>query len=378
MDKKDFYEILGVDRSATQDEIKSAYRRLAKKYHPDICKEENAEAKFKEVQEAYSVLGDENKRRQYDQFGHAAFTQGGAGGAGFGGGFQGFGGEFDDIDLGDIFGSMFGSSFGFGSSSRSSSQRERGSDTIMKMRLSFEEAVFGCEKDITLDLTETCDDCDGKGGFGESTCSECHGSGTITQEQRTILGSFLTKTTCPKCGGKGKTYNQSCNKCRGKGTVRKSKTLSVKIPSGVDTGNRLRLSGKGNAGKNGGPNGDLYIEFNVENHDFYVREGDDIFLEIPLTITEAILGTKKEIPTLYGNVRVTIPAGSETGDKQRLRGKGIDNSSNRHKGDMYIVMKVVIPQKLSKEQKKLIEALDKTPLEDNTIIQFNKYVSKNE
>lgn len=378
MDKKDFYEILGVDRSATQDEIKSAYRRLAKKYHPDICKEENAEAKFKEVQEAYSVLGDENKRRQYDQFGHAAFTQGGAGGAGFGGGFQGFGGEFDDIDLGDIFGSMFGSSFGFGSSSRSSSQRERGSDTIMKMRLSFEEAVFGCEKDITLDLTETCDDCDGKGGFGESTCSECHGSGTITQEQRTILGSFLTKTTCPKCGGKGKTYNQSCNKCRGKGTVRKSKTLSVKIPSGVDTGNRSRLSGKGNAGKNGGPNGDLYIEFNVENHDFYVREGDDIFLEIPLTITEAILGTKKEIPTLYGNVRVTIPAGSETGDKQRLRGKGIDNSSNRHKGDMYIVMKVVIPQKLSKEQKKLIEALDKTPLEDNTIIQFNKYVSKNE
>lgn len=378
MDKKDFYEILGVDRSATQDEIKSAYRRLAKKYHPDICKEENAEAKFKEVQEAYSVLGDENKRRQYDQFGHAAFTQDGAGGAGFGGGFQGFGGEFDDIDLGDIFGSMFGSSFGFGSSSRSSSQRERGSDTIMKMRLSFEEAVFGCEKDITLDLTETCDDCDGKGGFGESTCSECHGSGTITQEQRTILGSFLTKTTCPKCGGKGKTYNQSCNKCRGKGTVRKSKTLSVKIPSGVDTGNRLRLSGKGNAGKNGGPNGDLYIEFNVENHDFYVREGDDIFLEIPLTITEAILGTKKEIPTLYGNVRVTIPAGSETGDKQRLRGKGIDNSSNRHKGDMYIVMKVVIPQKLSKEQKKLIEALDKTPLEDNTIIQFNKYVSKNE
>lgn len=378
MNKKDFYEILGVDRSATQDEIKSAYRRLAKKYHPDICKEENAEEKFKEVQEAYSVLGDENKRRQYDQFGHAAFTQGGAGGAGFGGGFQGFGGGFDDIDLGDIFGSMFGSSFGFGSSSRSSSQRERGSDTIMKMRLSFEEAVFGCEKDITLDLTETCDDCDGKGGFGESTCSECHGSGTITQEQRTILGSFLTKTTCPKCGGKGKTYNKSCNKCRGKGTVRKSKTLSVKIPSGVDTGNRLRLAGKGNAGKNGGPNGDLYIEFNVENHDFYVREGDDIFLEIPLTITEAILGTKKEIPTLYGNVRVTIPAGSETGDKQRLRGKGIDNSSNRHKGDMYIVMKVVIPQKLSKEQKKLIEALDKTPLEDNTIIQFNKYVSRNE
>lgn len=378
MNKKDFYEILGVDRSATQDEIKSAYRRLAKKYHPDICKEENAEEKFKEVQEAYSVLGDENKRRQYDQFGHAAFTQGGTGGAGFGGGFQGFGGGFDDIDLGDIFGSMFGSSFGFGSSSRSSSQRERGSDTIMKMRLSFEEAVFGCEKDITLDLTETCDDCDGKGGFGESTCSECHGSGTITQEQRTILGSFLTKTTCPKCGGKGKTYNKSCNKCRGKGTVRKSKTLSVKIPSGVDTGNRLRLAGKGNAGKNGGPNGDLYIEFNVENHDFYVREGDDIFLEIPLTITEAILGTKKEIPTLYGNVRVTIPAGSETGDKQRLRGKGIDNSSNRHKGDMYIVMKVVIPQKLSKEQKKLIEALDKTPLEDNTIIQFNKYVSRNE
>ena len=372
MNKRDYYEVLGLERSCSQDEIKSAYRRLAKKYHPDISKEDDAEAKFKEVQEAYSVLGDEEKRRQYDQFGHAAFDQNG--GAGGFGGFQGFGG-FEDVDLGDIFGNMFGSSFGFGSS-RGGNRRERGSDSILRMRLTFEEAIFGCEKEITIDVIEECDDCDGKGGHGEKTCTECHGSGTITSEQRTILGSFLTKTTCPTCGGKGHTYEKTCSSCRGNGTIKKTKTLSIKVPSGVDTGNRLRLSGKGNAGRNGGPNGDLYIEFNVESHDFYVRDGDDIFLEVPITVTEAILGCKKEIPTLYGNVRLNVPAGSETGDKQRLRGKGVDNQSTHHKGDMYVIMKVITPKKLSREQKKLIEELNKTDMTDSEIKNFDKFTEK--
>lgn len=374
MNKRDYYEVLGLERSASQDEIKSAYRRLAKKYHPDICKEEGAEAKFKEVQEAYSVLGDEGKRRQYDQFGHAAFDQNGGAGGGFGG-FQGFGG-FEDVDLGDIFGNMFGSSFGFGGSSRNTNRRERGSDSILRMRLTFEEAIYGCEKDITIDVVEECDDCDGKGGHGEKTCSECHGSGTITSEQRTILGSFLTKTTCPTCGGKGHTFERTCSSCHGNGTVKRTKTLSVKVPSGVDTGNRLRLSGKGNAGRNGGPNGDLYIEFNVESHDYYVRDGDDIFLEVPITITEAILGCKKEIPTLYGNVRLNVPAGSETGDKQRLRGKGVDNQSNHHKGDMYVIMKVITPKKLSREQKNIVEELSRTELRDNEINKFDQFTEK--
>ncbi len=375
MNKKDYYEVLGLSKSATQDEIKSAYRRLAKKYHPDISKEENAEEKFKEVQEAYAVLSDENKRKQYDQFGHAAFDQmNGAGG--YGGGFSGFGG-FDDVDIGDIFGSMFGSSFGFGGGGRNTSRRERGSDTILRMHLSFEEAIFGCEKDIKIDVTEECEDCDGKGGHGEKTCPDCHGSGTITQEQRTILGSFLTKTTCTTCNGKGKVYERTCSSCRGKGTVKKTKTLSIKVPSGVDTGNQLRVAGKGNAGRNGGPNGDLYIEFTVDKHPFYERDEDDIIIEVPLTLTEAILGCKKEIPTLYGNVKVNIPAGTQTGDKQRLRGKGIDNASARRKGDMYIVMKVVIPERLSRDQKKLIETLAKTDLEDATIRKFNQFVEKN-
>ncbi len=373
MNKKDYYEVLGLSKSATQDEIKSAYRKLAKKYHPDISKEPDAEAKFKEVQEAYAVLSDENKRKQYDQFGHAAFDQmNGAGG--FSGGFSGFGG-FDDVDLGDIFGSMFGSSFGFGRDT--TSRRERGSDSILRMHLSFDEAVFGCDKEITIDVSEECEDCDGKGGHGEKTCPDCHGSGTITQEQRTILGSFLTKTTCTTCNGKGKVYERTCSTCRGRGIVKKTKTLVVKVPSGVDNGNQLRLAGKGNAGRNGGPNGDLYIEFSVDTHPFYIRDNDDIHLEVPLTLSEAILGCKKEIPTLYGNVTVNIPAGTSNGDKQRLRGKGIDNKSSRHKGDMYIIMKVIIPQRLSQDQKKLIEELAKTDLEDGTIRKFNQFVEKN-
>ena len=242
------------------------------------------------------------------------------------------------------------------------------------MKLSFEEAVYGATKEIDLDVIEECDECNGKGGFRESTCDKCHGSGTITSEQRTIFGSFLSKTTCPNCNGKGKTYKEKCSSCSGTGRVKKHKELEVKIPSGVDTGNRLRLSGKGSAGTNGGPNGDLYIEFIVEEHEFYVRDGNDIYLEVPISMTDAILGTKKEIPTLHGNVNLTIDPGSENGDKQRIKGKGIHNDSNRRKGDMYIVLKVLTPKKLTKEQKKIIEMLKATNLEDSEINKFNKFV----
>ena len=370
MNKRDYYEVLGVSRDASQADIKSAFRRLAKKYHPDVSKEPDAEEKFKEAQEAYAVLSDEQRRKQYDQFGHAAFDNNGGGAGGFGG----F--DFSDFDFGDIFDNIFGGGFGF-SSGRGRTRATRGSDRLMRMRLSFEEAIYGCSKDLTLDVNEECSECDGKGGFHEEICPKCHGSGTITSEQRTILGAFMTKTTCPTCGGLGKSYKETCRRCNGKGYNRTKKTISVNVPAGIDTGNRLRISGKGEAGTNGGPSGDLYLEFVVDDHKFYQRESDDIYIELPLTITEAILGCKKEIPTIHGNVTLTIPAGSDNLDKHRLRGKGIENKTTRRTGDMYVILKVKTPKKLSKDQKKILEALSNTDLSDSEIKAFDKFVSNN-
>lgn len=375
MNKRDYYEVLGVEKTASQDEIKSAFRKLAKKYHPDVSKEPDAAEKFKEAQEAYAVLSDDAKRKQYDQFGHAAFDQNGGQG-----GFGGFQGGFEDFDFGDIFENIFGGGFGFqGQSSRGRSNRAtKGPDSLLRMKLSFEEAVFGCSKEISIDVTEDCKECDGRGGFEEKSCERCHGSGTITSEQHTILGSFLSKTTCPECGGKGKTYARSCSACHGSGRIKTNKTLEVNVPSGIDNGDRLRLAGKGEVGRNGGPNGDLYLEFIVSEHEFFERDGDDIDLVVPLTMTEAILGCKKDIPTLYGNVKLSIPAGTENGDQQRLKGKGIKNDVEHRKGDMYVTMKVITPKKLSREQKQLIEKLSNTDLSDNEIKSFDKFVSKNQ
>ena len=375
--KRDYYEVLGVSKSASKDEIKSAFRKLAKKYHPDISKEENAEEKFKEVQEAYSVLSDDNKRRQYDQFGHAGVNGNGAG-SGFGG-FNGAGFGFDASDLGDIFDDLFGAGFGFGgSSSRRGSRTRRGSDILMQVDLTFEEAVFGCEKDFDLDVVAECDKCDGKGGFHEETCSRCHGSGTITSEQRTILGSFMTKTTCPDCGGKGKTYREVCSKCHGKGSVKAHKTITVSVPSGIDNGERLRVPGKGNSGENGGASGDLYLEFHIKEHKYFKRDGLDIYLEVPINMAEAVLGCKKEIPTIYGNVKLTISSGIDSGDKQRLKGKGIKDSTSRKVGDMYVIFKVVTPKRLSRDQKKLFESLSKTDLDDSEIDRFVSFTKSND
>jgi len=374
MNKRDYYEVLGVSKTATDQEIKSAFRKLAKQYHPDVCKEENAEEKFKEVQEAYAVLSDPNKRKQYDQFGHQAFQGGGAGG------FNGAGFDFSDFDFSDIFGDIFGGGFGFnfGGGRNNRSRATKGRDQIMGMKLTFEEAVFGTTKTIKVDLMDNCDECDGKGGKGEETCDRCNGRGVIEEQQRTILGAFMTKTTCPKCNGTGSSYKNICNECRGKGKVKVTKEYDVKVPAGVDTGNQLRMSGKGEAGTNGGPNGDLYIEFTVESHPLYEREEEDIYLNVPITIAEAALGTKKEVPTLYGNINLVIPAGSQNGDKHRLRGKGIDSSTTRRKGDMYIILKVVIPNKLSRDQKKLLEQLQKTDLDNSDEFKrYNKFLKNN-
>lgn len=357
MNKRDYYEILGVDKNASEAEIKSAFRKLAKKYHPDVSKEPNAAEKFKEAQEAYAVLSDETKRRQYDQYGHAAFDQMGGGSGGF---------DFSGFDFSDIFSDIFGGGFGFGGGSSNSGRARRGSDSLVRINLTFEEAVFGCKKDITIDTMIECDSCHGKGGHGEKTCSNCHGSGQVTNEQRTIFGAFATRTTCPTCHGKGVTYDTKCNKCRGTGRIRENKTIEVKIPAGVDTGNKLRLNGKGEAGTNGGPNGDLYLEFQVKAHPLFERNETDIYLELPITITEAVLGCKKEIPTLVGNVKLSLPAGSKSGDKHRLKSKGIADPQTGRKGDMYVVLDVHIPKKLSKEQKKLFEALSQTKLNDSS------------
>ena len=370
MEKRDYYEILGVSKNASDDEIKSAFRKLAKKYHPDINKDPDAPAKFKEAQEAYAVLSDKDKRSKYDQFGHAAFS-------GAQGGFNAGGFDFSDFDinLDDILGNMFGGGFGF--SSRGKSKRKtRGSDLLREVKLTFEEAIYGCEKDLKIDVNEKCPECNGEGGFDKETCSTCHGSGSVTSEQRTLFGTFMTKTTCSACGGTGQTFKKRCTKCRGDGVIRQSKTITVKIPSGIDNDMRLRLSGKGEASPNGGENGDLYLEFRVASHEFFERDGDDIILEVPINMAEATLGCKKDIRTISSIITLAIPAGTETGDKQRIKGKGIKNASTGRTGDMYIVFKVITPSKLTREQKNLFEKLLDTDLSNSDIDKFEKFVKR--
>lgn len=374
MNKKDYYEVLGVSKTATDEEIKRAFRKLAKQYHPDINKEPGAEEKFKEIGEAYAVLSDANKRRQYDQFGHAAFENSGSGG---GAGFQGF--NMGDIDLEDILGDLFGGGFrgfsGFGGSSRASSRPSKGEDIRVVLNLTFEEAAFGCEKDVKLNLTSECSRCKGKGGFNEKTCRTCGGAGKVLEQAQTIFGYMQTQKTCPDCKGRGKTYETICDECHGKGVVEKVKTLTVTIPEGVDEGYQLRLSGKGNAGLNGGPNGDVFIEFKIKEHPLFERDGADIYLEVPVTITDATLGCKKEIPTLYGNIILEIKAGTQNYTKLKIKGKGIKLPNSISKGNMYAVVNIIIPTKLDRKQKALLQDLAQTDLEDSQEFKnFNKYM----
>lgn len=371
---KDYYKTLGVDKNASDEEIKRAFRKLAKQYHPDINKEAGAGEKFKEIGEAYSVLSDPAKRKQYDQFGSAAFDGSAGGGfSGFGGGgFSGFG--FEDFDLGDIFEQfMGGSSFG-GRRSKNTRRQTKGEDALVRINLTFEEAVFGCEKEFTINIKDKCSACDGLGGHNSKTCPTCNGRGRVREEQRTILGVFQTESTCSNCEGTGTIFESTCNACNGKGVNLKKKTLKVRVPRGVDNGDQLRMPGKASAGMNGGPRGDVYIEFTIKEHPLYQREGSDIYVKVPITITEAILGTKKEINTIQGKVKLEIEPGTQNGDKVKLRGKGIDDEKLEKKGDTYVIYNVIIPTKLDKEQKKIIKSLNETELHnEEQFKKFNRY-----
>lgn len=377
MAKRDYYDVLGVDRSASEAEIKSAFRKLAKKYHPDLNKEPDAAEKFKEVQEAYDVLSDESKRKTYDQFGSAAFDNNAGGGNPYGsygnygnyGGFNTSGFGFEDINLDDILANMFGSSFGSG---RKKNRPQKGEDVLYRMSISFEDAIFGAKKDITLDLTERCDTCDGKGGFNFRTCSTCNGTGKVRRSQSSLFGSFVSETVCPDCHGAGESYEKRCSDCKGKGYVVRRKTITITIPEGVDTGSQIRIKGKGQVGVNGGENGDIYVEFKVENDPIFKRDNHDIYMTLPINVSEAVLGGEKEVPTLDGNIILSIPSYSQTGDKLRIKGRGVPYDSKR--GDLYIVLEVVMPTKLDRNQRRLFEELSDTNLDtSDKFKKFNKY-----
>ena len=326
-EKRDFYEVLGVAKDASADDIKKAYRKLARKYHPDVNKD-NPEAaeKFKECSEAYSVLSDEQKRAQYDQFGMAAFENGGAGGR-----------------------------RGGGAANRGP---QRGADLRFDLHLTFEEAAFGVEKEISLSRDEQCDHCHGTGaepGSKVETCPECHGTGQIRVVQNTMLGQMQTVRPCPKCHGEGKIVSDPCHDCHGSGTVEKVKTLKVKVPAGVDDGSRLRVANEGAAGAKGGPHGDLYVYLFVKRHKFFERDGNDVYCEVPINIVQATLGAEVEVPTLDGKVVMKIPEGTQPGRVMRLRGKGIPRLRNSGRGDQLVRIKVVVPTKLNERQKTALQ-----------------------
>lgn len=372
MAKRDYYEVLGVDKNASEAEIKSAFRRLAKKYHPDVCKEADGAEKFKEAQEAYAVLSDKEQRSKYDQFGHSAFDNNGMPGGGY---------DFSNFDFSSIFDDLFGgggfsSSFnfgGFGGNGRGGSRARKGADTLLRMNLTFEEAVFGCEKTVDIDLTEKCEECKGKGGFDEEKCDECNGMGRVRTQTQTLFGAFMREAVCPKCGGTGKTYKKVCKKCSGHGQITKEKEITITVPAGVDTGHQLRLSGKGEPGINGGPNGDIYIEFRVAKSKFYKRDGNDLYLDVPVTITDLVLGCTKEIKTLTGYIDLKIKEGTQPEDILKIKGKGIEDPNTGRNGDLFVIIKLIVPTKLTKEQKRLFMDLSYTDLENSEEFKvFNK------
>ena len=365
--KRDYYEVLGVSKGASDDEIKKAYRKLAKKYHPDMNPgDKEAEAKFKEVNEAYSILSDSEKRARYDQFGHAGVDPNyGAGGPG--GGFGGF--DMGDIDLGDIFGSFFGGGFGgFGGSA--SSRRngpQKGESLRASLTISFEEAAFGCEKEINLNRTEECEACHGSGaepGTTAETCPDCRGTGVVRVQQRTGGFAFSSTAPCSRCRGTGKIIHTPCKACGGSGSVKKTKRVTVSIPAGIDDGQAISLRGQGNAGKNGGPAGDLIVAVHVKPHPQFHRDGTTVLYEQPVTFYQAVMGAELEIPTIDGKVKYNLPAGTQTGTTFRLRGKGIPELRGRGRGDQYVTVRVQVPTSLNGDQKEALRAFAEAMGED--------------
>ena len=366
-ESKDYYSILGVSKDATADDLKKAYRKLAKQYHPDAQHTEEdkkkAEAKFKEINEAYSVLSDENKRAQYDRFG-SNFEQARFGGSGFGGysnayDFSGFGGI--DFDLEDILGSVFGG--GFGSSSKKSQGPTRGADIRTNMSLKFEEAAFGVKKEISITRNEKCDSCNGSGakpGSRVITCDKCGGRGKIQMTQNTIMGAFSTVKTCDKCSGTGKVIETPCEKCSGKGIVRKSRKIEINVPAGIDDGQAISLRGEGDAGKKGGPNGDLYVVMKVAPHKYFKRNGFDISANVRVPFTKMALGGDIKIPTLEGEMEFNIPEGTTTGTKFRVKDQGIPILNGKGRGNLEFTVDVDVPKKLTDKQREILTEFAKT------------------
>ncbi|MBU0471539.1 MAG: molecular chaperone DnaJ [Nanoarchaeota archaeon] len=354
---KDYYKTLGVEKNASKEEIKKAYKKLAKKYHPDLNKDSNAAEKFKEISEAAAILGDNDKRAQYDQYGSESFKQGG-GAQGFGGfDFSGFGTDFDDIfdHLGDIFGGGFGFSSSRGRSR--TSRNRRGNDLRADVTVTLEEVHSGVKKKLKIKKKETCTECDGSGGSGQETCDMCRGSGRMTESRRTPFGIFQTTSTCRNCGGSGGVLRNVCDECEGTGTIKETKTLEIDIPEGIEEGSRLKLSGQGEAGYRGGNPGDLYVIVHIEPHEVFERHGDDVILEMPISIIQASLGAEIEIPTLDGKAKLKIPNGTQTGTVFKMKNKGLPYLHSYGKGDQLVRVVVKTPERLTKSQEKAMKEL---------------------
>ncbi|MCU0490565.1 MAG: molecular chaperone DnaJ [Chloroflexaceae bacterium] len=344
--KRDYYEVLGVQRNASPDEVKKAFRRLAREYHPDVNKEPGAEAKFKEINEAYEVLSDEQKRAMYDRFGHAGMN----GGAGF-----------DPFAAGDPFSTIFDAFFGGQAGGRNSRGPQRGADLRYNMSLTFEEAVFGCEKEIEFRRLEMCPACHGNGaepGTDPVRCTRCGGTGEL--RQRAPLFNMVTVTTCDTCGGTGQVIPIPCRECRGEGRVRKPRKITVKVPAGVDSSSQIRISGEGESGFRGGPNGNLYVALDIQPHPHFVRDGNDIIYELRLNVAQAALGDEVEVPTVDGNERLRVPAGTQTGQTFRIAGKGVPYLRQKGRGDQVVMARVVVPGRLSDQQRRLFQELAQT------------------
>ena len=371
-DKRDYYEVLGIAKGASEDEIKRAYKKMARKYHPDLNPDnKEAEEKFKEVNEAYEILSDPDKKARYDQYGHAGVDPN------FGAGGGGFDGSFDFGDLGDIFGSFFGGGFGGGRRTNPNAP-QRGESIRQSLAISFEEAAFGCEKEVTVDRMEQCETCHGNGcapGTTPEICPDCHGTGQVQVRRQTPMGVFATSAPCAKCGGKGRIIHQPCKDCRGTGSVRRRKTIQATIPAGIDNGQTISIRGQGHAGVNGGPAGDLLITITVRPHELFRREGTSVLCEAPITFAQAVLGAELEIPTIDGKVKYELPEGTQSGTTFRLKGKGIPAINGRGRGDQYVTVYIETPRNLNKEQKEALKKFAES-VGDNNYEERKKFFKK--